>query len=55
MDIKEFTSIINNLRGNKGHREMLRMYSEMTLNKIVDCNTFVRVCRKVDSFLHFEL
>ena len=36
----------------KLHREFLRMYSEMTLNRAVDCNTFVRVCRKF-SFFHF--
>ena len=33
---------------------MLRMYSEMTLNKLVDCNTFVRVCRKY-RFFTFEV
>ena len=35
LDFSEFTSIINNLRGGKGHREMLRMYAEMTLNQQV--------------------
>lgn len=35
LDFNEFTSIINNLRGGKGHREMLRMYAEMTLNQQV--------------------
>ena len=54
LDFNEFTSIINHLRGGKGHREMLRMYAEMTLNKQVDCNTFVRVCRQY-RFFTFEV
>ena len=54
LDFAEFSAIVNHLRGGKGHREMLRMYAEMTLNKQVDCNTFVRVCRKY-RFFTFEI
>jgi len=53
LDYGEFTSMINHISTGKGHRECLRMYAEMTLNKTVDCNTFVRVCRK-HRFFTFE-
>lgn len=54
LDFAEFSSMINHISTGKGYRECLRMYGEMTLNKIVDCNTFVRVCRKF-RFFTFEV
>jgi hypothetical protein len=34
--------------------QLLRMYAEMTLNPVVDCNTFVRTARKY-RFFSFEV
>jgi len=45
---------VSHVAGAKRQRELLRMYGEMTLNKTVDCNTFVRVCRKF-RFYTFEV
>mgnify|MGYP006923621816 CR=1 FL=1 len=45
---------MSHVAGAKRQRELLRMYGEMTLNKTVDCNTFVRVCRKF-RFYTFEV
>uniref|UniRef100_A0A6U6B6K6 EF-hand domain-containing protein n=1 Tax=Guillardia theta TaxID=55529 RepID=A0A6U6B6K6_GUITH len=53
LDFEEFAGMVARIQSNKEHRELLRMYSEMTLNKQVDCNTFVRVCRKF-RFFTFE-
>eukprot|EP00961_Rhodomonas_salina_P248965 3364740-Rhodomonas_salina.1 len=54
LDFTEFTQMVHHVNSNKGHRELLRMYAEMTLNKTVECNTFVRVCRKF-RFFTFEV
>jgi len=54
LDFGEFTGMVSHVAGSKRQRELLRMYGEMTLNKTVDCNTFVRVCRKF-RFFTFEV
>jgi len=46
LDYDEFLSMIQHTQTDKTHAALVRMYSEMTLNKHVDCNTFVRVARK---------
>jgi hypothetical protein len=46
LDYDEFLSMIQHTQTDKSHSSLVRMYSEMTLNKHVDCNTFVRVARK---------
>ena len=46
LDYDEFLSMIQHTQTDKSHSALVRMYSEMTLNKHVDCNTFVRVARK---------
>eukprot|EP00283_Hemiselmis_rufescens_P002109 CAMPEP_0173469810 /NCGR_PEP_ID=MMETSP1357-20121228/77554_1 /TAXON_ID=77926 /ORGANISM="Hemiselmis rufescens, Strain PCC563" /LENGTH=413 /DNA_ID=CAMNT_0014438063 /DNA_START=87 /DNA_END=1328 /DNA_ORIENTATION=- len=54
LDYNEFIEMIHHVSTSKGHRECLRMYAEMTLNRVVDCNTFVRVARKF-RFFTFEV
>ena len=54
LDYDEFTEMIQHVNTNKGQRECLRMYAEMTLNRVVDCNTFVRSARKF-RFFTFEV
>jgi len=54
LDFHEFHGMVKRINSNKTHRELLRMYSEMTLNRIVDSNTFVRVCRKF-KFFNFDM
>lgn len=50
LTLNEFQDMMMHVNSKKSHREFLRMYSEMTLNRTVDCNTFVRVCRKFSFF-----
>lgn len=54
LDYDEFLSMIQHTQTDKSHSALVRMYSEMTLNKHVDCNTFVRVARK-HRFGSFEI
>mmetsp|Transcript_34329 Transcript_34329/g.107623 ORF Transcript_34329/g.107623 Transcript_34329/m.107623 type:complete len:818 (-) Transcript_34329:283-2736(-) len=46
LDFNEFANMCKHTSGERSHREMLRMFAEMTLNRVVDANTFVRVARK---------
>jgi len=50
LTLNEFQDMVMHINSRKSHRELLRMYAEMTLNRTVDCNTFVRVCRKFSFF-----
>jgi len=50
LDFQEFHDMVKHINSTKTHRELLRMYGEMTLNRMVDSNTFVRVCRKFKFF-----
>ncbi len=54
MDIDEFNSMIAMTQSSLSHQQLLRMYSEMTLNSRVDCEVFVRVAR-VFRFCAFEV
>jgi Ca2+-binding EF-hand superfamily protein len=54
MDIDEFNAMIAITQSSLSHQQLLRMYSEMTLNSRVDCDVFVRVAR-VFRFCAFEV
>ncbi|KAJ1480841.1 hypothetical protein T484DRAFT_2776562 [Baffinella frigidus] len=54
LQFEEFQNMVTSIRSKRTHREMLRMYSEMTLNRAVDANVFTRVCRKW-KFSGFEM
>jgi Ca2+-binding EF-hand superfamily protein len=54
MDIDEFNSMIAITQSSLSHQQLLRMYSEMTLNSRVDCDVFVRVARAF-RFCTFEI
>ena len=54
MDIDEFNSMISITQSSLSHQQLLRMYSEMTLNSRVDCDVFVRVAR-LFRFCAFEI
>jgi hypothetical protein len=54
MDIDEFNSMIAITQSSLSHQQLLRMYSEMTLNSRVDCDVFVRVAR-LFRFCAFEV
>jgi Ca2+-binding EF-hand superfamily protein len=54
MDIDEFNSMIAITQSSLSHQQLLRMYSEMTLNSRVDCDVFVRVARAF-RFCAFEV
>lgn len=54
LDYDEFSEMIQHVNTHKGQRECLRMYAEMTLSRVVDCNTFVRSARKF-RFFTFEV
>ncbi len=54
MDIDEFNSMIAITQSTLSHQQLLRMYSEMTLNSRVDCDVFVRVAR-IFRFCAFEV
>ncbi len=46
--------MVDRVKVGRGHRELMRMYAEMTLDQRVDCSTFLRVCRKF-RFFAFEV
>jgi hypothetical protein len=54
MDIDEFNAMIAITQSSLSHQQLLRMYSEMTLNSRVDCDVFVRVARQF-RFCAFEV
>ena len=54
MDIDEFNSMIAITHSSLSHQQLLRMYSEMTLNSRVSSEVFVRVAR-LFRFCAFEV
>jgi len=54
MDLDEFNSMIAITHSSLSHQQLLRMYSEMTLNSRVNSEVFVRVAR-LFRFCAFEV
>ncbi len=46
LQYKEYIKMMNRLGMMQNYRKLMRMYTEMTLNRTVTCKVFVHVCRK---------